>query len=1151
MSATDRQNRLLLTEDWTKIYQSFRTADFQSYDFENLRRVMIDYIRQNYPEDFNDYIESSEYLALIDLIAFMGQSVAFRVDLNARENFLELAERRDSVLRLARLVSYNAKRNTPAQGLLKFSTVQTTQTIIDSNGRNLAGQHISWNDPSNPNWHDQFIKVVNAAFPSSQQFGNPIDKNVISGIPSEQYRFSGVNTDVPIYSFTKSVAGRNMNFEITSTTFSNQNYIYEEAPKLGNKIACVYRDDGRGYGSTDSGFYFNFTQGILSTGTFAIDQPSRSESINIDSVSINDSDVWLYQVDKNGYESVLWTQVPSFEGNNVIYNSLVKSLRNIYGVTTRVNDSVSLTFSDGTFGNLPLGTFRAYYRISNGLVYTINPRDIRSIAIAIPYLSNQGQRETLSITMNLSNAVVNSDSAESSVSIKANAPATYYTQNRMITGEDYNISPMGTNQQVVKAKAVNRSASGISRYFDLVDPTGKYSSTNLFADDGVIYTEEYTTTARFSYGTRPEIAGMIHNVVIPIIEQSGVKNFFYSKFTNYITASLQIAWNSVIVDSTSVSGYVSSPAGTIYSVGSYTITDLKYLTPGALLKFSAPTGYYFNSNKSNVLEAGTAVSIGAVTEIWAAVVSVADDGRAAGLGKLSSGAGPIVLSIVVPTGAVITQLIPAWRTVISNAVVTTMIDLIFANKPFGLRYDAITQTWQLIFETNLDAISLFTLGKQGITTNKQQDSSWFLMFTTDNEYYTITCRESRFIFESAAQLRFYFDSATRAYDSRTNSVVTDMINILSVNTIPDGTQSFTRDLKWDIVSEFMGLDGYVDSKKIVIIFADTDANGVVDDPELFLNIVAPTKNQLSKYIILQKYTITVGQEDYRYVDNSSNVVIIKNSQSEVGSLLQYTTGQYFYFIDIDVVKQLSLPTGKMTPTLDYKVYVGRDKLKFQYTHRADYSSRIDPGVSNIIDIYILSRSYDLVYRQWLAGASIAKPLPPSSSELYNMLAPNLNLIKSISDEIIYHPVNYKILFGITATPELQAMFKITKTPGQVVSDNDIKAKVISAINQFFALENWEFGDTFYFSELATYVMTQVAPTVSTFVIVPRQAGLNFGSLFEITSLSNQLFINGATVNDIDIISGVTGSNIKAISGTTVDSTTLTQQSVTSSPYGSL
>ena len=104
MSATDRENRLLVAENWTKIYQSFRNADFQSYDFENLRRTMVSYLRQNYPEDFNDYIESSEYLALIDLIAFLGQNIAFRVDLNARENFLELAERRESVANIPEIL---------------------------------------------------------------------------------------------------------------------------------------------------------------------------------------------------------------------------------------------------------------------------------------------------------------------------------------------------------------------------------------------------------------------------------------------------------------------------------------------------------------------------------------------------------------------------------------------------------------------------------------------------------------------------------------------------------------------------------------------------------------------------------------------------------------------------------------------------------------------------------------------------------------------------------------------------------------------------------------------------------------------------------------------------------------------------------------
>ncbi len=151
MSSTNRQNRLLVAEDWSKVYQSFRNADFKSYDFDNLRRTMINYLRQNYPEDFNDYIESSEYLALIDLIAFLGQNIAFRIDLNARENFLELASRRESILRLARLLSYNPKRNIPANGLLKMESITTSEDVIDSNGTNLNGQTIIWNDPSNPN----------------------------------------------------------------------------------------------------------------------------------------------------------------------------------------------------------------------------------------------------------------------------------------------------------------------------------------------------------------------------------------------------------------------------------------------------------------------------------------------------------------------------------------------------------------------------------------------------------------------------------------------------------------------------------------------------------------------------------------------------------------------------------------------------------------------------------------------------------------------------------------------------------------------------------------------------------------------------------------------------------------------------------------
>ena len=1163
MTVTARQNKLLISEDWKKIYQSFRNADFQSYDFENLRRTMIDYIRQNYPEDYNDYIESSEYLALIDLIAFLGQSIAFRVDLNARDNFLELAERRESVLRLARMLSYNAKRNVAASGLLKFTTVSTTENVLDSNGRNLAGQIVSWNDPSNANWYDQFIKVINSALPKTQQFGTPAASDSIYGVPTEQYIFQSNTAGVPVFGFTKTVAGRSMDFEVVSTTFSGKSYIYEQAPKQGTPVGCIYRDDGRGQGSAGSGFFMRFVQGTLNTGSFSITQPSNNQSIDIDSQNINNDDIWLYKLDTAGNEAEEWTSVSNFEANNIIYNSLNKNIRNIYSVITRAGDAVSLQFSDGTFGDLPLGTFRTYYRVSNGLTYTINSQDIRNVSISFPYISNVGQQENLTITMSLASGVSNATGAESNDNIKANAPATYYTQNRMITAEDYNISPLSASTQIAKIKALNRTSSGISRYFDLSDPTGKYSSTTLFADDGILYKEEFKNNFRFSYQNKTDIEGVIVNDIFDIIKNIDLRNFYYEKFLNFVSG-LDAAWQNVTTDTGLSTGYLISKTGsTIYKVGTYTSTDLKYFKAGALVRFTAPDGWYFDTNNNNELVYGSSATAGAALSIWAEIVNVVDDGTAVGTGTLSTGFGPITLNINVPSGIAnsgiapsITQIIPKWRTVIDSSTITTMIDLIFANKPFGLRYDAVNQVWVIVFELNLDNKNIFSLGKQGDQTNLRQDASWLLLFTTDNEYYTVTSRCQRYIFESDTQTRFYFESSNKIYDSKSNAVVKDLINILSINTKPDLTSAFTYDQLWDIVSEFKGIDGYIDTKKLIVSFADSDNNGVVDNPELFLNIINPpavTETSSSvlqkKYIVQEKYLISQGQEDYRYINNDEKIVLIKASKNYV-TFNEKVTGQYFYFIDTDTVFRYdALLADQYVPTLDYKVYIGRDKLRFQYVHNADYDSRIDPGASNIIDVYLLTKSYDALYRQWLSGSTTTKPLPPSSNELYDLVAPSLNLIKSISDEIIYHPAKYKVLFGSSATPDLQASFKVIKNLNQVVSDNDVKTRVISAMEEFFALENWDFGDTFYFSELATYVMSQLAPDISSFVIVPRLNGLGFGSLFEIKSASDELFVNGATVDDIEITTGITSSSIKSVAGTTTQTSIISQQNVTSSSYG--
>ena len=77
MSQVIRQNNLFAAEDWKTIYRIFTQSDFKSYDFDTIRQSMVNYMQVNFPEDFNDYIESSEFIAIIDLLAFLGQSLAF------------------------------------------------------------------------------------------------------------------------------------------------------------------------------------------------------------------------------------------------------------------------------------------------------------------------------------------------------------------------------------------------------------------------------------------------------------------------------------------------------------------------------------------------------------------------------------------------------------------------------------------------------------------------------------------------------------------------------------------------------------------------------------------------------------------------------------------------------------------------------------------------------------------------------------------------------------------------------------------------------------------------------------------------------------------------------------------------------------------
>ena len=1135
-------NKLLVSEDWKKIYQSFRNADFKSYDFESLRRTMIQYLQENYPEDFNDFIDSSEYIALIDLIAYLGQNLSFRIDLNARENFLETAQRRDSILRLAQLISYVPKRNVPASGFLKITSISTTDSVIDSNGINLANTPILWNDSTNSNWYQQFLTILNSSFSGSYVFGKPYDRKTIDGILTEQYKVNSTNSDVPVFSFLKNINGTNMTFEAVPASFSGSTSIYEEAPRPANTFSLIYKNDNQGSSSANTGFFVHIKQGTLGISSFSLDTPVPNEIIGVNTPNINDTDVWLWELDNNGNFDTLWTKIPAITGNNIIYNSLNKDQRKVYSVTTRNQDQIDLNFADGVFGDVPKGNFRLVYRQSNGLTYTIKPEQMSGIVIDIPYSNKIGQLHTLSLTLGLQYTINNSSGPESNINIQNKAPQAFYVQNRMVTAEDYNIAPLTLGNDILKVKSVNRVSSGISKYFDLSDVSGKYSKTNIFSNDGILYKDKKELTFDFEFTNRNEVFSIIKSQIEPIVSSQSLRSFYYDEYPRTGNDYAGIYWVQVNKLPNESRGYFVID-GVPASLGDYTSNNFKYLKAGSLVKFVPPSGKYFLPN-------GTLTSIQTTKTsnyIWVKAIQIIGDGANTGQGTLDDGTGPVILSGVVPTTAIITQIIPKFVTSLTYSFENDMVNLCLNQRNFGLSFNEVTRAWTIIADTNLDLLNPFSLAFQGNVDNASRDASWVIAFVWDNGRYQVRYRILDYIFESQKETSFFTDANTVNYDYVNDTVIKDQINVLSINTAIHpfnavNTSTFGsigKDFKWQIDNAVVEQDGYLEPKKVKVSFYDQNNQGQIDEPDAFVQIVDFTTAgpiigvdgtyQLDKFVYFK--TLTDG---LRY-DLVEDGLISAYSNPDNVPLTDRVDGNLYYFYD-QAYQVVNMYSSSLEDTGNPWVYKseyfarpGRSNLKFHYMHNSGENRRIDPSKSNLIDIFMLTADYDKNYRIWLTTTNNgAEPLAPTSQSLEQNYSSLLEPIKTVSDEIIFLPVKYKVLFGTKADLNLQATFKAVKNPTRPVSDNELKSKILNAINDFFALENWDFGQSFYFSELSTYIMNLLTPDITNFVIVPKKLN-NFGSFYEISCQSNEIFISGATISDIEIIDAITASQLKTTS----------------------
>lgn len=1302
MSSNIRQSNLFSSEDYRKVFKAYSFINYTAYDFDTLKQAMIDYIQTYYPEDFNDYIESSEFIAIIELLAYFGTSLAFRTDLNSRENFIDTAERRESVIRLAQMVNYVPRRNIPASGLLKIASVETDQPLTDANGVSINNVPVFWNDPNNPDWFDQFIQICNASFSSINPFGRPTKSGTIGSIPTDLYQLNNVLRLNVAYPFSATVNGQQYPFDICNPNFVTNETIFERDPSPTNSFNFIYRNDGLGVASANTGFFLYFKQGnLINIDTnFEFPVPNRIFPIEIE--NINQFDVYVQETNQAGDVINQWVKVPALAGENIIYNSIQFSERNIFDVISGANDTVSVRFSDGNFGNIPTGLFRFWVRISANENLVIRPDAIQGVRITIPYIASNAQQYNLTITFNLEQTISNAAPSETNDQVKLRAPEIFSTQSRMVNGSDYNVLPLIFGNQIAKIQAINRTSSGQSRYIDLNDPTGFHRDLIIFGQDGALYRDNENILVEVvkDVSNESNIDTIFIESIEEVLRNKNVSQFFYDEYLSQFERKIRVNVSGTKTDGYSLLDvgvdpgdtlnpgnrqpliWKTSPATSKNTTG-YFVNTISSTTAvplqNTLNTTNIPTGTYqawgfiksgavlnmFKPNPNPALELASynTTSVTNVIQYGLPVVINTADPYAT--------VGPVEFGSTEPVNANVKKIYPVFRTTFTDSEITEIIAARTNGISFWLYYDLIQDKWHTSTNTPVDINVPFEYPDPipGSILSNWASSTGGLLYVnilSDNEAstttYSISARGRVYVFESYRDVRFYWEPNQVVIDNASGLALQDTIEIMPlVNTnetidnndppplINPPTALLQNPVNFNISGVFTQNDGYVDTAKVQVSLVDINNNGIADNPAGFDEIVSLEdrvvfeyyNNELTGYqssrpwianwattlgntatdyyvyfpvntLVTPPYTSLYGApyiSDTLIIDplnpedtpgativymDSADLIFINNigqlafdavtfpqsianqvtaffnndettypwitNITNISNKIQLITnyfinksylisdsapgyGEYFTLKFQETSNLLDFPTGKiLTETVDEYHYdkngkvftqnttipdLKRFPLYFKWSHYAPIDQRVDPAATNIIDMIAITYSYYQDMLNWKNnnGTLSTMPAPPTTEEL-RIQFQELNQYKMVSDNMIWNSGTFKILFGPQAAPELQATFKVVKSASTTISDSEVKTQVIQAIDNYFDIINWDFGEKFFYTELAAYIHQQLAALISSVVIVPSNSNSLFGNLFEIVASPTEIFMSTATVNNVQIVANLTNQNLR-------------------------
>lgn len=409
-----------------------RKISYTERDFEGIRRELINYTQQYYPELIQNFNDASVFSVLMDLNAAVTDNLHFHIDRSIQETVLQYAQQRSSVFNIARTYG------------LKIPGFRPSVTIAD----------ISITVPAAGDSDDTaYLGVLRAG---SQFAGaGTIFENLYDIDFSSDYNIEGFvnrtkiptfdqNNNIVNYVITKREVIVNGSTKIFKTVINSNNvvpfynFFLPEKNVLG--VTSIIQKDGTSYQNTPTYAEFNSSNGrwyevdaLVEDTVFIEDttKPVDSAGVKVGKY-IKTDNRFITEYTPEGFLKIQFgagTTTPNQQLQQFTQTGIPLKLQNYQN-----NIGLGLTVQPNT-------TLFVQYRVGGGLVSNIGVGAITQVVTADFYVNGPSDSINRSVTQSLSvnnvTAAIGGSNQPSIDEVRNMVTFNFASQKRAVTINDY------------------------------------------------------------------------------------------------------------------------------------------------------------------------------------------------------------------------------------------------------------------------------------------------------------------------------------------------------------------------------------------------------------------------------------------------------------------------------------------------------------------------------------------------------------------------------------------------------------------------------------------------------------------------------------------------------------------------------------------